>query len=749
MADYNYFPSGQVQTILEERDHDDKFFSEVVQITDAANIDIADYMVDDILNGNTHTIGSAYRRIPDDSRLRVELMDGADCRQTGLPYSVITDHTMYSCAPIKDDHSGEGGYQALPDDDPRRKESELAFRALNMRMEDVATGILEPEPIPAVDSNAFKDYKDRWEDDENLQAEHPTLEEYHASLVEDLEAQQSEIKDISDVNVGIFGTGSTLDDANLVAIYHTMENLYPKLTYHPGANLGIPNFPPMNYLFQYKSGNFIAACGWKSWSHIIRRGRVENRFDTPGEEPEKYRGKSDYEYFWDEDTYIPASSGDPIHQILQANVNEQPGWEYDPGDPDAGTPAEKSGMLQIQVQLQPLDDGTEVYGEIRVWGYGTYHQITGNDGRITSLLATIADGEEGYEGDGTTEIINPTDITVDDGATYITQITTDGDGYDPIQYSFEPGYDEAYFQINGVGELTAQAPLDYAVKDEYYFKVKLVIGTGLTTTTYTNYKVTVLNTNNEPAPPPTEDPFATDNTRDKGYSLILFPIEMTAAKQVPFFKRERFLRESVTLFIYAVKKVKIKWYEKGWFKVLLFVVSVVFSLVTSGASLSWYAVVTAVKEAVIQMIVALLVAALLNGVIDSPLLAAVLAIIIAIYAPGSTIKFDNMLADIASLMMEGANQFSKTYTRITLEKLEEDFQRVMEEINSMQSKVADMIDEMGASYKEDASELIRFLAQLVPGETHDEYQVRTLNVDNAIIDSVDPVLDLDSKLKTF
>lgn len=754
MAEYKYYPSAQFQTMLERRHHDDSFLGETLLLTQAADIDVADFMREDILNGNTHTVSSAYRRIKDDSRLKTQLFNGTRSEGAGLFHNVIEDHTMYPCVPIKDDHSDGAGYHEMASDDPRRRDTERALKAMNMRLEDIGPAVLEPEDIPAIGTQGFKVYKDVYESTPELQEEFATLEDYRNDLVEDLGKQRKDIKDISDVTVSIFALGSTLDETNVIALYHTMAHIYPQITYNGAQAKPIKNFPPTNYMMEFQSGDFIAACGWKSWSHIIRKGIVSNKFDIPGEEVRWKKAKGTHDFFWEKDVLKNHTDGDPIHQILQNNEQEVPGWDDVPLFEDQETPPPTKGMLQVQVQLQPLPDGTHVYGEIRVWGYGTFHAITDNDNQQRYLLATIADGREGYEGDGETEIVSPTNITVDDGATYIgkAEFTDDGNG-GFYEFSFaQDGNDEDYFTIDQQGRINAKAPLSYAVKDTYYFRVSIETRNiaNQPVFNYTEYKVTVANTNNLPAPPFTEDPFENKNTRDKGFTLILFPLEMKAAKEVPFFRRERFLREAVVLGIYSTKKVKIKWYEKGWFKIALFVIAVFLSWVTSGASLKLYAIITAVKTVVINMIIAYAIGLLINGMIDSPLLAAIITVIMIAYGAPGTFNIANLnLGDMASLGMKAGEAYASKYLNNKMEDIKFEMEQFAKEMGELTSEIEEMFEQFGEHARQDAAGFIRFIVSLAQVETPEAFDERTLNVDTAIIDTVDDSLNVDTGTKVW
>ena len=294
-----YYGAAQFQGMLEQRHHDDSFFMETIMINNELDLDIADSIRTDTIGGNTATLRSHYKsfakKAPDYAPI---IYDGVDVPDAPFHGEIpSTEHTLYGMVPIKDDYSfqqGVTGYHLLPDDDSRRIQTEEALDALKMSSDDVMESILEPKPVGAVGSPEFSDYEREWNNNPDLQATYPTIESYQAALSADYAAQQTQIADLTDIYIGIYATGGTLAETNRNAIYFTMANILPKITFN-GLTYSSPHddLPPLSYVYQYVSGHFNATCGWHGWSYVIREGIVQNEFDSTIATSAK-RGKSSH-----------------------------------------------------------------------------------------------------------------------------------------------------------------------------------------------------------------------------------------------------------------------------------------------------------------------------------------------------------------------------------------------------------------------------------------------------------------------
>ncbi len=727
MATYEYFGSAQFNQILEQRDHDDTFVSEVIQMGNIFNKDIGEFISDDLMMGNTATIRKHYRR-QEGTRQKPIIFNGTT--ETTM-HGTITDHTYFGMSPIKDDYStflGAAGYHGLPETDPQRIDTETVLDALKMDAMEMAENILEPEPIGAVGSAEFRKYQKMWDDSPSLQATYPTVAAYQQQLVKDHQAQQTGLNDLSDAFIGLFATGSTIQEYNAVAIYHTVAHIFPQITVNPTTNHALKEFPSQRYLMQYNSGEFVAVCGWEGFTHVIRQGVVKNKFD--GATVKKYRAKATHRMVYGTAASPTLAGPDPIIRTVYDTL---------PSSPAVGLGAAATGMLEIQVQL-PDEGGVPVYGEIRIWDYGTMHAFTGNTGHISTILGTMSRGGSNAIGD--TNIVNSggSDFTVDDGATAIGTI---GVSASANNYTYIMGTDgdAALFSVDSNGVITANAPLDYSVGKVYYFTVEVMDLEGFSD--YAHVKVSVNNINNKPEPPVKDSP---DESADAGSDLIFFPLEYEASREIPIFKRERFLRESTQLAIYSQQKKKVEWYESGWFQVVLFAVAVIISIWVPGTGIVLTGLFETVVTAAVTIAITGAVASAVLNMIDNPLLAAVLAVAIMAYT-GKLDMGNLQFSQIASLAMEGTNTYVEKYWAEKMQELKQKMEDFEEQMKAIDADMDALIELAGGVMRSDSADWITYSSSVGNIESTDDMINRTLNVKNAIINRIDSTIDIKYNLK--
>jgi len=738
---YEYFPSVSYQTILEKRPHSDKFLTEVAIMAGSVDIDVADLLREDINSGNTATLRKMYTFVKKENDFAPWAMNGS----IGGDYQggAIVNQTFYGSAPIKDDYSAAlgGGYESLPDTDARKKQVERYIKAHNLKLADLDEAIINPKDIPPfLDANGnenpkLKEYRNRYDNSPDLQAEYPTFFDYRNSLVTDLNEQRKNIKDISDIYVSTAVLGNTFEEENMGALYFTMANIYPQVKFWGQNAKKREDWPAQNYSFElvFGVGQFAKTsviCGWKSWSHIIRTGVVKDKFDTGGKVKYK-RHKSTYRLMKNGGQTILASNGEPIVQVLQANVDEG---------------SSQKDMLEIQCQLTPT-----TYGEIRVWGYGSLHGFTGNSGKWRGVYASLVEDSLGFNKD-----IFKNSIDLPDGATTIIDI----DGHPQAigsNFKILPELDAVHFSIDAVGVVTANAPLNYTLQKDYYIKVAVqcVMPNNPPWDDGANYSKTVLvsihlqNTNNVPEPAVTPPAFGDESENDGGADLCYFPLEYKACKKIPLFRRERLLRECVVLGVYSVKKVKLKWYQTGIFKVVIWIIAIVFAWVTGGQSLNVAVLITQAITLALKYLVTLIIKMFLESIIDAPWLLAALTFVYAVYNQDfSKIKFDE-LADLAMDGMKVAINVQESKLQSKMEELKEEMEAFKEKARQATEEMDALMEEAGTMLSEDGSAAIKFMIGLARVETADDTINRTLNLDNALITSSDNQLNLDKLLNTF
>ncbi len=741
MAD-EYYGNAQFQTMLEQRLHDDKFVSEAIITGSAMDLGLSDFIEGDITTGNTATLRRHYKKSVQLPVYRPTIINGTVFPAANMYHGIIDDHTFFPMSPVKDDYStaqGTTGYHGLPKTDPRRIATVEILDSLKMDSMDVAEKLLNPPPVGAVGSPEFHDYEKAWRQSDSLQEQYPTIEQYHAQIVADLQEQETGMTDVTDVFIGLYATGATLGEINIVAMYYTMEHLYPLITYN-GANYeNIPDLPAQSYMFEFISKNFVTLNGWHGWSHIIRQGLVVNKFDKDGS-VKWYKRKANYRFVKGVSARVDMTDGDPIVQILQPNILEENYWR------DAKLRDRGLGLLEIQVQL-PDQNGVRVYGEIRIWDYGTLHSITANDGHVVSLSATMEGTTGSMPGVGGEETLTPTD-----GATTI-GVVNGGD----INYSYTMTNwgDSGGFDVDSSGVVTSVNPMDYATAKIYWIQIEVDdYMTGGTDSAIITVTVEVQNTNSEPEPPERLPPGNIDDAAKFGPNLLFFPFEYKATKKVPFFKRERLLRESTTIILYTVNEVNLEWYEKTWFKVVLFIVLVLIAIFFPGLSWAGWSAFSAeaVVTAVVQIAVTqVLMQGLLNA-IDNPYIAFIVqvAALLLVGKVSGNINLSNLkFADVASIGLEATGTAVKKYYAQQIKELKEEYDDIAETLNKYEQEIDDFIENNGLQMRDDASDWVIFTTQTAVTETTDSSLNRTTNVDNAIIDDVDDMVDVTQFLKLY
>ena len=205
--------------------------------------------------------------------------------------------------------------------------------------------------------------------------------------------------------------------------------------------------------------------------------------------------------------------------------------------------------------------------------------------------------------------------------------------------------------------------------------------------------------------------------------VVIFPITKDAVDLVPIFKRERLVRECTGIVIDGIQVVEIKWYEKGWFKVFMFVVAVFLTWLTGGASMTLY---LAIQQVVIATVIAYAVAALMSN-IDSPILAAIIAVVIMIYT--GNLDYSSFM-DMAALAVEATGTYLQKKLANDMLKLQEEAEELKREMSEAKKKLEELEDEFGIN-KHTAKDWILWLASLPPIEEASDWFDRVLNVDLA------------------
>jgi len=223
----------------------------------------------------------------------------------------------------------------------------------------------------------------------------------------------------------------------------------------------------------------------------------------------------------------------------------------------------------------------------------------------------------------------------------------------------------------------------------------------------------------------------------EGYTdVIVFPISKYSVDQMPIFMRERLARECLCLIVDGIAVQEIKWYQKGFFKVLMFIVSIAMAWWSGGATMTISAVVTAVLEVAIAMAVA----HLLSSVIDNPLLAALIVIVAALVFG----DYSNMtLMDKVGLAVEATGTYLQKKMAQDMLKLAEEAKVFQEEVSEAKKEMNKLEEESGLNHYD--SKHILWLSTLPPYEEAEDFFSRALNRDLNTIE-LDTKVTVRSKL---
>ncbi|MCD6136077.1 cadherin repeat domain-containing protein, partial [Candidatus Bipolaricaulota bacterium] len=509
-----------------------------------------------------------------------------------------------------------------------------------------------PEVIPAIGTTEWtKSYHKTWKDSPTLQADHGTESIWRDSLVKSRQEQLDAIDDITDIHVGLYATAGTLDEANTIAVYYEMAKLLPQLSFRGYNDADVPDFPPQTYMFHAESGHWQAVNGMRGWTHVIRKGEVKNEFDTAGS-VDMYNKKSNVNFYYNADYVRRINDGDPVHKVIRAD----PAWEAKLGTSQStagntGVPGDVKALIEIQVQLTRGANPT--YGEIRMWNYETTHIVTNDaDSKIVTIRGNLG-GKVTGKVEGPSVGAAGQSVTVNPGDTLV---GTYGTNNIDIAWSVAAMYAGGMFSIGTMsGELNFNAP---ATPGIYYVKI-VATDNGPQSAGAQSAIMLTITVLDAAGTAPTLIPWqpgwdkatcnangyffcpiaqacmqttlaesavagsgATHEPGDADYEdLCYFPIGLKAAKKVPFFKRERLLRESVQLSIYSVKIVKLKWYQERWFSVVLTVISIIASVIPG-----WQGVAVAIRTMIVTLAIGLAVSILVKVIsqfIDNPFLVAI------------------------------------------------------------------------------------------------------------------------------
>lgn len=227
--------------------------------------------------------------------------------------------------------------------------------------------------------------------------------------------------------------------------------------------------------------------------------------------------------------------------------------------------------------------------------------------------------------------------------------------------------------------------------------------------------------------------FYSDDAENPYSDVLLYPLNYEAMEKVPFFMKERLMRETMMFNVGAIEMQKLKWYQSTWFKVVMIIVALVISYFYPPFALTGFqnVLLTAVTMTVLQ------IAALF---IDNPILRAVVQLAALYYGQvASTGSFSfnpAMIVEATGTALNAALAMKFQKLQEEMEEWRKTYQEQLEEFKEMEKSVGNgNID----------GEFMLYLASLTPpGETPEDFFSRTLSSE---VPSTDLAATLDLTLK--
>ena len=230
--------------------------------------------------------------------------------------------------------------------------------------------------------------------------------------------------------------------------------------------------------------------------------------------------------------------------------------------------------------------------------------------------------------------------------------------------------------------------------------------------------------------------------QDEG-SALLIPVDFDVVKTIKGFKhKEKFLYSCIYIefLTYVVKKVK--WYQRGVFKLIVFAISVAITVATGGAGVTVASVLmAAVTNFAIGLAIDFAIKTLAK--VLSPEILKVVAVLVAVaglaYGKFSA-KGAESLSKAFTIMFMKANVFLDASTKLikaTLVKQGEEFKKEAEAFKDKMKKLEDY-RKANSKYISDTSlsylnEQVHRYEPLILGETLDAMIARTLNTNPGLV----------------
>jgi len=506
---------------------------------------------------------------------------------------------------------------------------------ISVDFEKVSKSVFDPDPIPAFGSYEWNmNFGKVYKDDDELQIEYPTELDYYNSLVTDYTDMQSNIRNITDVHLGLFASVKKLDESNIVALLHTLKPLMGNINQvtNPSYNsfLTRGSAPTKDYTFKMRAGTLKIDYKIGDYSYIRRQGIVQPDYDLVPKLKKK-KGKSRVLQSDIDNIEIYMTDGDPIIEIMKPSTDIEASWAGDENDYTGGhgwgrDPIDTFLELQVQDEADAL--GNPTYLEMRFWNMTAKH-----------IVDVKRDGKYGRS-----------------------------------------------FTVTVSGDLKDIDDDDYS-------------------------------------------------------DVVVFPLSEDGVFEVPIFKRERLVRESLCIIIDGIAVTKVKWYQRGIFKVIMFIVAVIISFLIKDPTFSLVKLVAAIQTAIVATIIGAILQQLLL-MIDSPILAAIVAVIAAVLL--GNVDFTSFV-DVAMLAVEATGTYLQKHFANKMLSLQEEYDAFKKEVN-LKRKEMEALEERFGLNKHSDKDWILWLATLPPIEEANDFFARTLNTNLNEL-NLDSKIIRESKLK--
>lgn len=205
--------------------------------------------------------------------------------------------------------------------------------------------------------------------------------------------------------------------------------------------------------------------------------------------------------------------------------------------------------------------------------------------------------------------------------------------------------------------------------------------------------------------------------------VVMFPLTRTSSDFVPLFRRERLIRECAIIRIGAISMEEVKWYQQGWFQIVMIIVALVISYFypPAGAQLLVEALgVSAGFAGVIITAAIMSVLYLAAKFIDNPYLLAVIQLAAIAYGGFTGTGFTVNPA----MMVEATGVVFQTGLAVKMNALKDEMQEWAEYVNEKKKEMREMAEEVGMN--DFNKDFMLYLVGLTPpGEDQADFYLRT------------------------